>query len=230
MAEKKVKWFRIIVLGLFIAVIAGLSWLLWLKFRPYITDMDSFRTLVNSMGIWGYLAIILMVAVQIILAVIPAGPFQLAAGFAYGNVTGVILNLIGCAIGSGIVFLLVRKFGKRIIKWFVNDSEMDKLEKVINSPRWKWILTIIFLVPGTPKDVIGYFAGLTKIKFWEWMLISTLGRLPAIILTVMGGSAIFDSDIRFAVIIIAVIVVLMALGAIGYKIWLDKKVRKDEES
>lgn len=230
MAEKKVKWFRIIVLGLFIAVIAGLSWLLWLKFRPYITDMDSFRNLVNSMGIWGYLAIILMVAVQIILAVIPAGPFQLAAGFAYGNVTGVILNLIGCALGSGIVFLLVRKFGKRIIKWFVNDSEMDKLEKVINSPRWKWILTIIFLVPGTPKDVIGYFAGLTKIKFWEWMLISTLGRLPAIILTVMGGSAIFDSDIRFAVIIIAVIVVLMALGAIGYKIWLDKKVRKDEES
>lgn len=230
MAEKKVKWFRIIVLGLFIAVIAGLSWLLWLKFRPYITDMNSFRSLVDSMGIWGYLAIILMVAVQIILAVIPAGPFQLAAGFAYGNVIGVILNLIGCAIGSGIVFLLVRKFGRKIIKWFVNDSEMDKLDKVINSPRWKWILTIIFLVPGTPKDVIGYFAGLTKLKFWEWMLISTLGRLPAIILTVMGGSAIFDSDIKFAVIIIAVIVVLMALGAIGYKIWLDKKVKKDEKS
>ena len=230
MAEKKVKWFRIIVLGLFIAVIAGLSWLLWLKFRPYITDMNSFRSLVDSMGIWGYLAIILMVAVQIILAVIPAGPFQLAAGFAYGNVIGVILNLIGCAIGSGIVFLLVRKFGRRIIKWFVNDSEMDKLDKVINSPRWKWILTVIFLVPGTPKDVIGYFAGLTKLKFWEWMLISTLGRLPAIILTVMGGSAIFDSDIKFAVIIIAVIVVLMALGAIGYKIWLDKKVKKDEKS
>ena len=62
------------------------------------------------------------------------------------------------------------------------------------------------------------------------MLISTLGRLPAIILTVMGGSAIFDSDIKFAVIIIAVIVVLMALGAIGYKIWLDKKVKKDEKS
>ena len=230
MAEKKVKWFRIIVLGLFISVIAGLSWLLWLKFRPYITDMNSFRSLVDSMGIWGYLAIILMVAVQIILAVIPAGPFQLAAGFAYGNVIGVILNLIGCAIGSGIVFLLVRKFGRRIIKWFVNDSEMDKLDKVINSPRWKWILTVIFLVPGTPKDVIGYFAGLTKLKFWEWMLISTLGRLPAIILTVMGGSAIFDSDIKFAVIIIAVIVVLMALGAIGYKIWLDKKVKKDEKS
>lgn len=230
MAEKRVKWFRIIVLGLFIAVIAGLSWLLWLKFRPYITDMESFRNLVNSMGIWGYLAIILMVAVQIILAVIPAGPFQLAAGFAYGNVTGVILNVIGCAVGSGIVFLLVRKFGRKIIKWFVNDSEMDKLEKVINSPRWKWILTIIFLVPGTPKDVIGYFAGLTKLKFHEWMLIATLGRLPAIILTVMGGSAIFDSDIKFAVIIIAVIVVLMALGAIGYKIWLDKKVKKDEES
>ena len=230
MAEKKVKWFRLIVLGLFISVIAGLSWLLWLKFRPYITDMNSFRSLVDSMGIWGYLAIILMVAVQIILAVIPAGPFQLAAGFAYGNVIGVILNLIGCAIGSGIVFLLVRKFGRRIIKWFVNDSEMDKLDKVINSPRWKWILTVIFLVPGTPKDVIGYFAGLTKLKFWEWMLISTLGRLPAIILTVMGGSAIFDSDIKFAVIIIAVIVVLMALGAIGYKIWLDKKVKKDEKS
>lgn len=230
MAEKKVKWFRIIVLGLFISVIAGLSWLLWLKFRPYITDMNSFRSLVDSMGIWGYLAIILMVAVQIILAVIPAGPFQLAAGFAYGNVIGVILNLIGCAIGSGIVFLLVRKFGRRIIKWFVNDSEMDKLDKVINSPRWKWILTVIFLVPGTPKDVIGYFAGLTKLKFWEWMLISTLGRLPAIILTVMGGSAIFDSDIKFAVIIIAVIVVLMAFGAIGYKIWLDKKVKKDEKS
>ena len=230
MAEKKVKWFRLIVLGLFIAVIAGLSWLLWLKFRPYITDMNSFRSLVDSMGIWGYLAIILMVAVQIILAVIPAGPFQLAAGFAYGNVIGVILNLIGCAIGSGIVFLLVRKFGRRIIKWFVNDSEMDKLDKVINSPRWKWILTVIFLVPGTPKDVIGYFAGLTKLKFWEWMLISTLGRLPAIILTVMGGSAIFDSDIKFAVIIIAVIVVLMAFGAIGYKIWLDKKVKKDEKS
>lgn len=230
MAEKKVKWFRIVVLSLFIAGIAGLSWLLWLNFKPYITDMNSFRSLINGMGIWGYLAIILMVAVQIILAVIPAGPFQLAAGFAYGNVTGVILNLIGCAIGSGIVFALVRKFGRKIIKWFVNDSEMDKLDKVINSPRWKWILTIIFLVPGTPKDVIGYFAGLTKLKFWEWLLISTLGRLPAIILTVMGGSAIFDSNIKFAVIIIAVIVVLMALGAIGYKIWLDKKVKKDEES
>jgi len=220
---KKIKWQRVAILIVVLLLMTGICLMGWLQIKDQITDLESFRTTIRSYGVWSYLIMILLVALQVIVAVIPAGPFQLAAGFAFGNVVGIILNLCGCALGSGIMFLLVRKFGMKFITFFVDESEVEKIKVITKKEKWKWVLMVVFLIPGTPKDVIGIFAGLTDIKLWEWLLIATLGRLPAIVLTVMGGAALFSTDFKVAAILIGSTIVLMAIGAIIYKVWNNKQ-------
>ena len=71
-------------------------------------DPEAFRTWIDSMGIWGRIAFIGMNILQVLVAVIPGGPLEVAGGYAFGHFEAMILCTIGMGIGSALVFLLVR--------------------------------------------------------------------------------------------------------------------------
>ncbi len=73
------------------------------------------------------------------------------------------------------------------------------------------------MIPGMPKDLISYFMGFTNIKLSRWLVISTVARIPAIIVSAMGGQALGKGQYMAAVIVLVVIVAVSAVGTIGYK-------------
>ena len=81
----------------------------------FVKEPDMFREFVKSYGLVSDIVFILMVVFQMIIAIIPGEPFEIAAGYAFGYIRGSIDCLIAFAVGGLIILLAVRKFGVKIV-------------------------------------------------------------------------------------------------------------------
>lgn len=53
---------------------------------------------------------------------------------------------------------------------------------------------LVFLIPGSPKDILSYAAGLTRIKLSTWVVINLFGRIPGILLSTLGGDRLLSGN------------------------------------
>ena len=127
-----------------------------------------------------------------------------------------MLCLLGGVLGSVAVFALVRRFGRELVEIFFPREKLEKLKFLQSSPKRDALFWLIFTVPGTPKDLLCYFAGLTDLPWGTWLLIATVGRLPSIVTSTVGGSALGEQNYRAAVIAFAL---ALAVAGVGYVIY-----------
>ena len=187
--------------------------------RPMVrfaSDPDKFRDWVEGHGVWGMLAYMGMVAVQVLAALIPGEPLEIAGGYAFGAVKGTLLCLLAASLGSAAVICLVRRYGMRLVEVFFPKEKIQSLRFLRSSPKRTLLFLLIFMLPGTPKDLLCYYAGLTDIRLPVLLIICSLGRLPSIVTSTAGGDALGTESYLFAVIIFAATFVLSALGLFIY--------------
>ena len=70
------------------------------------------------------------------------------------------------------------------------ECKVEKIEnsKVFQNPKKiEFIMLILFLIPGTPKDLLVYVAGLLPIKPLKFIIISTFARFPSVITSTLAG-------------------------------------------
>ena len=182
----------------------------------FIREPERFRLWVDERGFWGKLAFIGMVVMKVVVAVIPGEPFELAAGYAFGVWEGLFLCMTGITIGSMIVFSLVRRFGVSIIRVFFSQERIDGMKLLHTSKKGNIILSIVYIVPGTPKDFLNYCAGLTTIKLPTWLLVCSIGRIPSIITSTISGDAFVQKRYLFGIIIYVITFVVGLIGVLVY--------------
>ena len=83
------------------------------------------------------------------------------------------------------------------------------------------------MLPGTPKDLLSYFAGLTDIRFGTWLVICSLGRIPSVISSTVGGDALGEKNYLAAIIVFAVSFALSAAGMLVYKLLSERRAKKN---
>ena len=141
-----------------------------------------------------------MVFLQVLVAIIPGEPLEIAGGYAFGAVWGTVLCLLGSILGSVTVFAVVRKWGIPLVEVFFPREKLEKLSFLRTSPKRTALLWLVFTVPGTPKDLLCYFAGLTDLSWSSWLLIASVGRIPSIVTSTVGGDALGMQNYQFAVV------------------------------
>ena len=172
--------------------------------KANFTDTDAFQSFVDKNYLLSAITLTLICAVQVIVALIPGELVEIAAGYAFGSVMGALLCLIGITLGSVIVILLTRKFGRRLVESLYPREKIDALP-IINNPKRRNLLTILlFLIPGTPKDLITYAVGITDMSIPTYLLLATAARIPSIIMSTVGGHALGDDKFNYALIAFAV--------------------------
>ncbi len=207
------------ILAIVIAIIFSAAAFIFLG-KPLISLVSKpkvFRDWVNNFGIWGRLIFVGMIILQVVVAVIPGEPFEIAAGYAFGAIEGTILCLVGAIIGSILIFLLVRKFGIMLVEIFFSKEKIDSLKFLKNSKKMTALFFIIMLIPGTPKDLLSYFAPLTKMRLSTWILIVSITRIPSIITSSIGGSALGEQKYMFAAVAFAIALTVSGIGLLIYK-------------
>ena len=211
------KKYRYLILILSIAVMAALTLALWNPMINFIKDPDSLSAWISDAGIWGPIIFMLLNTVQVLLAIIPGGPFEVAAGALFGPWLGTLMCDVAMTAGGMITFFFVRKFGMKFIELFVNREEIESVKFLHTNEKSTSLLFLFFLFPGTPKDLMCYVVGLTDIKWTSWLIINFVGRFPAILLSALGGSALGEQKYGIFIAAFIVIIVLYFLGTFLYK-------------
>ena len=211
------KKYRFLILAMVVIVFAGLTMLLWRPLVSFASNPEILRVWMQDLGIWGILIFGIFNFLQVVFAVIPGGPFELAAGYILGVVPGTLLCDITMTISSVVVFLLVRKFGIRFVELFVSRRQIENMGFLKDNQKVQSVLFFIFLLPGTPKDVVTYLAGLTNLSLKSWIFIRFVGRFPAILLTALGGSALGNAKYGIVAVVIVVFAVAYLAGMRLYR-------------
>ena len=192
----------------------------------FASQPERFRDWVHSNGVWGYLAFAGMVILQILVAAIPGEPFEIAAGYAFGAVEGTLLSMAAAVLGSVLTFWLVRLFGMKLVRIFFSEEQIASVRFLKSTPKRDLLFLVVYMLPGSPKDLLGYFAGLTDIRFPTWLIICSLGRIPSLLSSTLGGAALGSKDYALAILVFAITLAISAIGLLVYNHISQKRRKK----
>lgn len=214
--NKKVKIFKIFLLIVVISLIIRMIAYIF----PVIKDISTlkgqiaFRDKVQNTGIYGMLSLFGLQMAQIFLIFLPGEPIEILAGMCYGAIGGTIFIMVSAFLISTAIFLLVKKFGRKFVYNFCEEKEVAKLvkNKLFKNPKKvELIIFIMFFIPGLPKDILVYIAGLLPIKASRFLVISSLARFPSVISSTLAGANLIMGNWKFGIILYAGVLITVAI-------------------
>ena len=137
----------------------------------------------------------------------------------YGTFWGTVLIFLGAFLSSLIIFYCVRKFGRDFIYSFFGKDKISNIEnsKLFSNPeRIEIILLVLFLIPGTPKDLFVYIAGLLPIRASRFLIISTFARFPSVISSTFAGSNVVSGNWGLSIAAYAITFLISGIGLLIY--------------
>jgi len=203
------------LLVLLAAVAAGL-WKTGLIAR--LSDKDRLVEMLRTSGVKGPLLCIGVQFAQVVIFAIPGEITQFASGYVFGTWLGFLYSVIGIMLGSAFNFGFGRLVGRPTLERIIARKTLDKVDAALSGARGKSAMFLLFLLPGMPKDAMSYGAGLSRIRLGEFVVISGLGRSPALLASLMLGSQASSRNYR-AMIITGVV----AAAAIGAAYWYQRR-------
>ena len=214
--KTKIKILRIIIAIIAVTIIIGMLVYLIpvMKNLSTIEGQEAFKNKVNDSGFVGLLMLFGLQVAQIFLFILPGEPIEILAGMCYGGWGGLLFITISVAIITTGIFSLVRKLGRKFVYDFCDEEKVKKIEnsKIFKNPKKvEWILIILFMIPGTPKDLLVYIAGLLPIKPLRFILISTFARLPSVVSSTFAGNTLMRGDWKSTLAIYGITFLLVGI-------------------
>jgi len=215
--KKKLKIFKIILFIIVAIIFTVITIYLFPVMRNLSTKEGQieFKDKVTSSGVYGVILLFILQLAQIFLFILPGEPIEILAGMCYGWFWGTIFIIISSTIIATLIFLLVRKIGKQFVYDFSDEEKIKKIEKnklFQNPKKIELVLFILFLIPGTPKDLLTYLSGLLPIKMRRFIAISTIARVPSIVTSTIAGANIAIGDWKKGIILYVLIVVIVVIA------------------
>lgn len=227
--ERSLKAKRIIgilsVLAL-ISVVALISYFVIYKFLSIGTSPQNFETFIKSYGWAGRFVALAIQFLQVFIALIPGEFVEVGLGLAFGAVEGTIICLIGVGVASAAVFTLVKKWGVRFLELFVNVNKIDSLKFINSEKKLNTLVFILFLIPGTPKDLLTYVVPLTRMKMSEFLFITMIARIPSVLSSTIGGNLFGNGKYLHGVLLLLVTGGVSLIGLLIYRKLLNKYHQK----
>lgn len=174
-------------------------------------------------GVGGILVLILLQALQIVVAVLPGGIVEIVGGMIYGTTTGLFISITGILLGSLTAFYIARRFGKKIIKKLVNPKQFEKYEALSKSRKFKTMVILFFFLPGIPKDVLIYVIG--AVSNFKMGLLASVVRIPSIVVSVFAGSLFGSGNVKTAVITYGIFLFVGTIGVLLHNKIMDRHDR-----
>jgi len=155
-------------------------------FVALVMDTEQFKFYIISMGYWGNIIIISLMAFAILFKLLPSAAVALASGAVYGHTWGTIYIIIGAWIGAVIAFSITRLLGNDALCRLSGRRILVEPEQ---SQSWlMWGVFVSRLIPVLPYDLISYAMGLTPLKLWRFSIATLIGVIPtSFFLAHVGG-------------------------------------------
>ena len=200
---------------------ASITALLCWEYLPgllaWLADARAVRAFVSEHAFVSRLAMLGINIVQVLLAFLPGEPVELAGGYAFGFWEGTALCLVASGLATSMIYWATRRWGWKLVGLFFDRSLFDRFSWLKSAKRLELIMFIVFLIPGTPKDFLTYFAGLTNMRFLPVVLIATFGRIPSIVTSTIAASAVGSGNWPLVACTLVASAFLLAVGGLMYR-------------
>jgi len=229
------KVIAILKLILLVGIIAGIPAFLYLRYGNGIFSKDTANTVIEYLRQNSHIAFLLIIGlqiVQVVVCILPGQPIQFAASYMFGVGVGFLLSVIGAVIGTTISFYLAKVLGSEAMHLFFGEEKVQEYQRRLNSGRGLLLTFLIYLIPGVPKDLVSYAAGISEMRFRPFVLTATVGRSPAMLGSLLVGHFFGKQNYTAMIILSAVVVVLILLCFVKRNdiiAFLDKVEMKDME-
>lgn len=237
-SEKKSKTIKLIIFITVILILIGFTIYLF----PIVKSLfnpegrEVFKVQIQESGVKGALMLLGLELAQILMPIIPGEPIEILAGMCYGTLGGFVFITISVLLITTFIFFMVRKFGRDFLYTMISKEKIDKIEngKLFKNPKKiEYIMLILFFIPGTPKDLLTYIAGILPINPLRFILISTLARFPSTISSTIAGSTLVEGNwyigIAMYVIIFAIVGIIMLLAKKFDKSNITKEILEESK-
>lgn len=227
--RKKFKLFSTIFkLALLLFILIGLPLYLYFFQHDLIENFSSMENVEAFFNDYKAQSVFIYIGtqiLQIVICIIPGQWLQFAAGYMYGFWLGYLYSMIGAFLGSVLTYYIAKILGHDAMHLIFGEEKIRKMLRTLNSKKAVVLVFIIFLIPGVPKDLCNYVAGLSEMKLKPFLIVSLIGRTPGMMGSLLIGRQIQIGGYMSAAIIAGVAVVLFILGIIFRKqltVLLDK--------
>ncbi len=241
--RRLVRW--MLCFAVFFAI-SGILYYIIVKYKliSRFNSAEKIQAFLSKYGIYAGLIYILIQFLQVTFIPIPAAITTMAGVALFGVWKTFFYSVVGIILGSMLAFYLGRKYGTKLFVWLMGEKTYTKYLKMTKG-KDKIVLTMMFLFPLFPDDLLCIAAGLTNMTYFQFFMIMLIAR-PLNILamegTFKGISAIpltgYGIPIWIALISITLLVVILAfkysskLEAAFMKIFdkISLKLRKDKKT
>lgn len=233
--KKDIRWVRntvafakLFVLGI---ILIGIPLILILFYRDTLLSTDFWSQLPDRLArhsLISFLVLIVLQAIQIIICILPGQPIQLASSYMYGVIGGYCISIIGAIIGCLITYRLAHFLGVDAMHIIFGEEKVQNYMKKLNSGKALTIVFLIYLVPGIPKDLMSYIAGISNIELKLFLLVSTLGRSPGILGSLLIGYFLARKN-YIGIGIVAVIMLLLFGWCVRNRERIVEKIEEYED-
>ena len=224
-SEKKMRlnrYIAILKLLVLFGIFIGLSIAITIfapDFAKIFQDANKAKEYLLQYKAVSILVFILLQIVQIVVAILPGQVLQFVAGYVYGFALGIFWSMTGIILGTIITFYLAKLLGKDAMHIIFGEERITKFVNMLNSKRAYTVIFFIFLIPGIPKDLVIYAAGISEIKIKPFLVLSIVGRFPALVASIAMSRLLNNGSYIALGIFVFAIIVLFILG-----IWKRKHI------
>jgi uncharacterized membrane protein YdjX (TVP38/TMEM64 family) len=198
-------------------------------------DKKRIMSFLGSLGPVSFLGFIFLQTLQVVAAPIPGEVTGFIGGYVYGPVLGILLSTVGLTLGSWGAFTLSRIFGRPFVERFVRKETLDKYDYLLHH-KGAFLVFLLFLIPGMPKDLLCYILGLGHLSTKEFLVISTVGRFLGTVLITLGGSYVRHHQYYRFFVLFGIGVVIIFFSMVYkekmnrlFRIWHVRSVRKNKK-
>ena len=177
-------------------------WRHTIHFWKYFFAPKRLEAFIASYGPFAGVVFVALQALQVIIAPIPGEITGFVGGFLFGYVWGTILSTLGLTLGSLVAFLIARIFGVPLVEKVVKKEYRDRFHEFV-ARKGLYLVFVLFLIPGLPKDSLCYLLGLTGMGFVPFTLINIFGRLPGTLILTWQGAAVYHQQYKAFFFILA---------------------------
>lgn len=142
-------------------------------------DEKKLQEYLQQAGIWMPIFYIILQFLQVVLLPIPSLVSTLAGIALFGPFQTTIYSFIGIMIGSLLAFYIGRRWGQKAVAWVIGKEPLQKWKKKLKG-KDNILLSVMFILPLFPDDILCFLAGLSSMSFAYFVLIISISRMVAI--------------------------------------------------
>ena len=187
------------------------------RLEEKISSIEEFRDYISSFGGYAFTATFVMQFLQVVVLPVPGFVAVGAAVALFGPLKGALISLAGIWLGSVTGFFIGRRLGYKFAAWLVGKDTLDKWLLRIKG-KDKAVLTLMFLLPFFPDDVLCFVSGLSSMSTKFFIIMMSVARIISVFTTAYSvDGSVIPYDTPFGIAAWALIVI--CTGIISFLVY-----------